>query len=303
MSEHQSHVTESNDDEARMRALLGNHSLAIIEVTSDGLISLASRSLCHWLGRDQGSLAGMPLDELVSPEDRASVARQLGRIADESIDSSAMTHRLRNASGADLWVRSSWSARRADGGAITHIIAIVENFAREREDALVRSILEESIRGLEDRRRFIDRMIAGLPVIAWRALPNGVCEYLSPQWATLTGMRDGSGLRWLAAIHPEDRRLFVASWSSESTPSDQPRRIACRLHRADGSFDRFDVVGSPLRDDAGAVTAWTGVFILNPTPKPSSRTLIEPASRIDQVLRPLANRPPEPPNGSRLRPS
>jgi len=250
-----------DDAESRLRALLANHALGIVEIATDGAICLANRALGDWLGVEPTILTGRTLVELLHLDDRGTLQRQLERLSDGAIDSTTIAHRLRRTAGAYLWVRSTWSARRSDSGAITHLIAIVENIAQQREDELVRSILEESIRRLEDRRRFIDMMIAGLPVIAWRALPNGICEYLSPQWQQVTGMRDGSGLRWLGALHPDDRSSFAATWSDRSPRTDVPRRTVCRLRDAEGLYHRYEAVAAPVRDELGEIHAWSGILV------------------------------------------
>jgi PAS domain S-box-containing protein len=303
MSEHQQHG--ENDAESRLRALLGNHALGIVEVTVDGGISLANRALGDWLGIEPSMLVGRELSSLLHPEDNVTLVRQLERLANGTIDSTTIAHRLRRPAGVNLWVRSTWSARRSASGAITHLIAIVDNIAQQREDELVRAILEESIRRLEDRRRFIDRVIGGLPVIAWRALPSGICEYLSPQWCGLTGMRDGSGLRWLGAIHPEDRPLFASAWSDTSPYSDHPKRIACRLRDSDGVYHRYEVVGAPTRNEVGVIEAWTGVMVggRELTYVAGDAMLSGAAHAADRSLRALKNRLPEPPNGTGYRPA
>jgi PAS domain S-box-containing protein len=299
MSDHQYHATTDNDAERRLQALLSNSSLGILEVAVDGTISLGNRTLGHWIGIDPPALVGRAIGELMSPEDYATLSRQLSRLASGSIDATTVTHRLRSAGRSDLWVRSAWTVRRSADGSITHLIGIVENIMQQREDELVRSILEESIRGLEDRRRFVDRVIGGLPVIAWRALPNGVCEYLSPQWCVLTGIRDGSGLRWLAAIHPDDRRLLAAAWSAPSPDSDEPRRLSCRIRHADGIYHRYEIVASPVRDEDRLLVAWSGIFVPASTPViATSRHALASSIAGDLPLRALANRPPETPNGN-----
>lgn len=304
MSDHQQYSTAESEAESRFRALLTNHALGIVEVTTDGDVALANRALCDWLGTEPSMLAGRSLASILHADDRITLARQLERLASGAIDSTTITHRLRRSAGIDLWVRSTWSARRSGGGEISHLIAIVDNIAQQREDELVRSILEESIRRLEERRRFIDTMLGELPAITWRALPSGICEYLSPQWCAVTGMADGSGLRWLGAIHPDDRGRFAAAWSDTAPFGHEPRRLALRLRRADGAYHRYEVLGAPICDDRGAVLAWTGVFLATPVLSrvPTQRPVSDLTSTSDLPLRALHDRPPELPNGNGYRP-
>ena len=272
----QHHYTPgAHEAESRLRALLSNHSLGILEVTPAGCVTMANRTLGDWLGVESCALVGRDLVALMPDEDHAMLMRQLAKLADERIDSTAIAHRFRNRAGDDLWVRSTWSARRSNGGAISHLIAIVENIADERRDELVRSILEESIRGLESRRRFVDRLIDGLPVITWQALPNGACQYLSPQWRAFTGMVDATGVQWLAALHPDDRAAVSTLWIDDAPPEGEHRRMCWRIRRVDGTYHRFDIVARPLCSNDGDVLSWTGVCI----PAAAQEAVVTAASR------------------------
>lgn len=243
-----------DEAQSRLQALLGNHAHGVIEVTASGSVSLVNGAMCNWIGSDATSLVGRELASLVCEDDHAPLRRQLDRLLDGSIDSTSVTHGVWCAGEMRLWVRSTWSARRSPSGAISHLIAIVEDISQERLDGLVRSILEASIRELEQRRRVVDRVIGGLPVIAWQSLHGGICRYVSPQWSELTHAGNASGLAWLASVHPDDRAAMLDALSCTNRSYT---RFSCRLSTGSGTFEVFEAMAR--LSESG--DAWHGVFI------------------------------------------
>jgi PAS domain-containing protein len=47
-----------------------------------------------------------------------------------------------------------------------------------------------------------------LPQLVWSATPDGACDYFSTQWTQHTGVPESDllGWRWLATLHPDDRK-------------------------------------------------------------------------------------------------
>src|SRR5271166_5991802 len=92
----------------------------------------------------------------------------------------------------------------AAGNALRTTADTIERRAREREAA------EAALRNSEERFR---TLAEALPQLVWSCLPNGHCDYLSRQWVEYTGVPEGEqvGLRWLEAIHPEDRTRIIAA--------------------------------------------------------------------------------------------
>ena len=70
---------------------------------------------------------------------------------------------------------------------------------------------EAALRASETRQR---TLIETLPHLVWTCLPDGRCDYLSPQWVAYTGVPEDEhlGLDWLKAIHPADRDRTLAHW-------------------------------------------------------------------------------------------
>lgn len=99
-----------------------------------------------------------------------------------------------------------------------------------------------------------------LPQLVWACLPDGNCDYLSPQWEEFTGMKMGPqlGLNWLdLVIHPEDRKRVLAHWMG-AVEGKHPYDIEYRIRKHDGTYSWFKTRGTPLRDEAGNIAYWFG---------------------------------------------
>ena len=62
---------------------------------------------------------------------------------------------------------------------------------------------DESRRESEKRYRLL---LEGVPQLVWTCLPDGKCDYLSPQWVEYTGVPEERhlGFGWSEAVHPDD---------------------------------------------------------------------------------------------------
>jgi PAS domain S-box-containing protein len=98
-----------------------------------------------------------------------------------------------------------------------------------------------------------------LPSLVWTCRPDGVSDYLGPQWAAYTGIPQGNlvGMSRWELIHPADRSAAVAAWVA-STTEEIPYEFQLRLRRHDGAWRWFQARAVPLRDDSGRVVKWFG---------------------------------------------
>jgi PAS domain S-box-containing protein len=79
------------------------------------------------------------------------------------------------------------------------------------------------------------------------------------RWTEYSGLEDSSGLRWQAAIHPDDLGRHMDKWRA-SVASGEPFENEVRYRRAaDRGYRWFVVRAVPLRDAHGAIRRWYGV--------------------------------------------
>jgi PAS domain S-box-containing protein len=115
---------------------------------------------------------------------------------------------------------------------------------------------EQALGESERRSR---QLAESLPQLVWTCLPEGSCDYLSPQWVEYTGIAEAPqlGAGWLDQIHPADRERTTAAWT-EAVRTGSPFDVEFRVRRSDGVHRWFKTRATPLRDAEGRVVRWFG---------------------------------------------
>ncbi|WP_052401261.1 sensor histidine kinase [Muricoccus aerilatus] len=99
----------------------------------------------------------------------------------------------------------------------------------------------------------------GIPLLVWRALPDGRWSWAGPQWTRFTGQTETESLGegWLAPVHPEDRPAALRAWEEAATAGRL--EVELRIRRAaDGRHAWHVIRAAPLYDEAGALAEWIG---------------------------------------------
>src|SRR5437762_1557791 len=191
---------------------------------------------------DWGTLHGMgPFAELDMPVPVLRTAREKGRARYEG-------WRVRK-DGARFCVEGAITAIRDESGALT-------GFSKVAHDVTDRKRADEALRESEARFR---TLAEGLPQLVWTCLPDGRCDYLSPQWVRYTGIPEEQqlGFGWLEQIDPADREGAATAWK-RAVETQTTLDLEYRLRGADGAHRWFKARGVPLRDAEGRVVKWLG---------------------------------------------
>lgn len=124
------------------------------------------------------------------------------------------------------------------------------------QDITERKLASEA---LQESQRHLREMVESLPQLVWNCLPDGYCDYLSPQWLQYTGLPAAPqlGFGWLEQMHPEDRERVRAAWLT-AVQSEASYSIDLRIRRYDGVYRWFKSRGTPFRDRIGRITRWIG---------------------------------------------
>ena len=90
-------------------------------------------------------------------------------------------------------------------------------------------------RFIESEQRF-KQLVESLPQMIWSCQPDGICDYLSPQWRAYTGTSgtEQLGYGWLEQIHPDDRELVAEQWQS-SAREGKAYQAEFRIRRYDAT--------------------------------------------------------------------
>ncbi|HMP40227.1 MAG TPA: PAS domain S-box protein [Roseiflexaceae bacterium] len=157
------------------------------------------------------------------------------------------------ARGRPIWVRVIGHAVRDERG---QVIMIQGAFQDISERKLVEASLEAS------RQRF-RQMADALPLIVWTATPQGSIDYCSRVLDDFTGTNAGQkslNEHWVELMHPDDRQPSIES-GRRTIPLGIDYETTFRIRRHDGAYCWHLARAVPIRDAAGAITAWYGYAI------------------------------------------
>ncbi|MEO6319846.1 MAG: PAS domain S-box protein [Polaromonas sp.] len=114
--------------------------------------------------------------------------------------------------------------------------------ALTRQEALFRALAEQA------------------PQTVWTAGPDGGATYFNRAWFDLMGgeLKDWTGNKWLAAVHPDDVADIKATWKASSA-NQSPYAGIRRLRSRDGSYHTMTYRASPVLDDQGKVIFWVAI--------------------------------------------
>ena len=129
----------------------------------------------------------------------------------------------------------------------------------------------DEIKKSEDRLRLV---IDTIPMLVWRASPEGVPDFLNQPSLDYTGISlDNAAVGWPRSFHPDDKKMMLQKWQ-RIRESGMPGELEARLRRQDGEYRWFLFRAEPLRDEAGNIVKWYG-----------SATDIEDLKRTEVALR------------------
>lgn len=129
-----------------------------------------------------------------------------------------------------------------------------------------------------------------LPQIVWTAKPDGVLDYISPQWGQFTGLgpEDEAFLNWLPLIHPDHQEETVEKWTTsieEGTVYDQQFKIKS----ATGQYVWFHARALPVIDASEKILKWYGTTTNIQSQKNHELELIEEAKKKDEFIAMLSH--------------
>ncbi len=109
-----------------------------------------------------------------------------------------------------------------------------ERLARQAEQLRVMEVAE--LRRIE-QDRYIG-LAEAIPQVVWTAGADDEMQYFNSVWYELTGMTEGEslGMRWLDAVHPDDRDLVRAAWIAPSNGEAFADQMEVRLRDVAGGF-------------------------------------------------------------------
>ena len=197
--------------ERRFRSLIEKSSDVVLILDTDGVISFVSPAITHILGRDEASLLGQKLTEIVEPDDWRGVERALSWVLRGGRSALPIEARLLSDAGETRWFELVWRDLRDD----EEIQGLVVN-AREITD---RKLADERMARSEARFRALVQHSTDMVIVVDA---TGFVQYVSPSVPQVLGLRSD------VVLGSSIAELLGAGFAAQSARFEQP-------------FDRMDL--------------------------------------------------------------
>src|SRR5580765_986140 len=102
-------------------------------------------------------------------------------------------------------------------------------------------------------------LLNAFPSLIWCSDASGDCSFVNQAWEDYTGraLEAELGMRWIEAIHPEDRTRVRREWD-EALGLRRPLETTYRMLRADGDYCWLHHSAVPVNDEKGKLTGYLG---------------------------------------------
>ena len=237
-------------NEERYRSLIKATSAIIWTADPQGAFIEPQPSWEAYTGQPWEQSKGRGWLDMIHPDDRPALLDQWAGIAATGGEYHAGTRRLwHGATRSYRYVVARAVPIRYPDGSIREWVGTTHDVHAEHETAT-------ALRASEERWRML---IEAMPQLVWSCTPEGLNDYLSPQWLALTGVpaEQQYGRGWLKLLHPDDRQRTTQVWKA-AVEGRGAYDLEFRVRRADGEYRWMKTRAVPERDAEGKTVRWLG---------------------------------------------
>ncbi|QIK95597.1 PAS domain S-box protein [Sphingomonas sp. HDW15A] len=244
------------DDLARHSTLADAHLAAIVESSSDAIISKDLNGIVQSWNRAAERIFGWTAEEMIGqsirriiPADRQKEEDSiLSRVRTGELVPKFNTVRIRK-DGAIVLVAITVSPIMAADGTIIGASKIAHDISEQAAIQQNLEISELRFRALADN----------IPQLAWMAHADGHLFWYNQRWYDYTGtdFQQMEGWGWSRVHHPEHLERVTEKWTQELARGEGWEDVF-PLRDKDGQYRWFLSRAQPIRDAAGDVTMWFG---------------------------------------------
>ena len=252
---------------------------ALIEQMNEGALLLGQRGTVLYCNACLAGLLGLPLaavmgskfEQFVPPAYRAYWADLLERSWQERSRgelplqaaggvllpfSVALNVLEFNETPALAVIVTDLSARREITAIRARVAEQNEELDRKDEDLKREEVARQA---LERAAAEANRVLEGIPQIAWTATPQGINSYLNHRWFDYIGYENAQGVDhgWTAHLHPADRTASGRRWV-ECLTSGEPFEVEYRFRNRAGDYRWMLDRALPSRNAQGEIMQWIG---------------------------------------------
>ncbi len=139
------------DSETRLRGIVSQAAVGVLEASADGRITLCNQRFCDFVGYSEAELLQLNIADVTLPDDRPAARAAMARLRAGEPDQ-VLEQRYRHKTGATMWAVCNLSAPRDATGGFEHFGAMVMDItARKRS---------------EHHARFLDQLSQGLAALS-----------------------------------------------------------------------------------------------------------------------------------------
>jgi PAS domain S-box-containing protein len=227
-------------------------SLGIAVEDFEGNLLLANPALCSMLGYREDELRGMNCSQFANPEDPQDDRALFQQLRAGVIDKYSLEKRYPKKHGGQLWGRVNVSLLRDRNGESPLVFAFVEDITERKRS-------EEALRESEERFR-LAALAAKMYAYEWDLQTEKVVR--SEEYVNVLGYshqeKELTRQQILAAIHPDDRALFLGS-VDQLTPQNSTSQVSYRVLRPDGPVVWLEKSARGFFDEQGKLLRMIGM--------------------------------------------
>src|SRR5450631_256081 len=225
------------ESELNSRLILHSIPGLVCTMSPAGEVDRFNPQILEYFGKTPEELKGWATNDAVHPDDLPRVVAAFTH----SITTGTpydIEHRCRRADGVYLWFQVRALPVRDTTDRITSWYVLLTDID-DRKRA------EDAIRASECD---LSSIINTIPMLAWSARPDGLCDFLNQRWLDFTGLsaEQARGSGWGPTIHPDDAKGLLDSWQM-ALVAGQLADVEVRMRRFDGEYRWFLLRASPLR--------------------------------------------------------
>jgi PAS domain S-box-containing protein len=223
------------------------------------------------LGYREDELCGMNCSQFANPEDSQDDRALFQQLRAGVIDKYSLEKRYPKKHGGHLWGRVNVSLLKDGNGEAPLVFAFVEDITERKRS-------EEALRESEERFRFASQA-AKVYAYEWDVQTDRVVR--SEEYVTVLGYsyqeKELTRQKLLAAIHPDDRALFIGS-VDQLTPQNVTSQVSYRMLRPDRTVVWLEKSARGFFDEHGKLLRMIGM-VANVTERKLTEAALARVSR------------------------
>ena len=244
------------DDPARHLAPADAHLAAIVESSSDAIISKDLDGIVQSWNRAAERIFGWTAEEMIGQSIRRLIP------ADRQAEEDSILRRVR---AGELVPKFNTVRTRKDGGSV--LLAITVSPIKAADGTIIgaskiaHDITEQTMiqQNLEDSELRFRGLADNIPQLAWIAMADGNPVWFNRQWIELTGVdwNEIDSEERARFQHPDHSEKVRAKWASEIARGEGWEDIF-PLRSKNGGYRWFLSRAQPIRNSEGKISMWFG---------------------------------------------